>query len=546
MAHLLLRGMPEAPTFDGIATHLNRYFQEIDHLYSSRGIRSTDEQKIQQTKMYLDYDTFDLWDILTPPSTPQTVPRQAPAVPVWTWNAFKDAVRKYYPGSDDDRLYSVNDLEQFVHDTATKGVRSKDELGKYYWKFSLISHYLRSHGYLSQFGLDCLFICGFGDATWARIEHRLSIVEPDHHPDDVYSMDLVFNAAQFLLSGSSTLTPTSRGVPSVSSTVSGTSPSTGLTSSEFPILVAAISTTVASAVRNCVDEICEDQPVQTNNVLTAPAIIDPPAIEETTFDPLPPPTVIRRPTYGYKIIDTIPAPRIAYDDESDSCHSNCYGNVVPVLLGKQTPEDHVEVDSLVELPFSETPASIPQISSDLTLPVPKPGIYSGLFANTVLRVPQTPITSFTISKCAIRQVLEMINTDNIDIRPFISYRPNPMFTLRVLSAQSPPQVPSHVLSQITLPQMMQSYRIWNMGIRGTLCTSPIPSSYSGISEPSDLQSSQVIVRPNQPPVTHAVCYPVYSESFNGRPRLYRRDRRRIVKPKSHKRVRLTYKPRVHH
>src|SRR5271154_859664 len=379
MAHLLLRGMPEAPTFNGIATHLNRYFQEIDHLYSSRGIRPTDEQKIHQTKMYLDYDTCDLWDILMPPSTSQAIPGQAPTVPVWTWNTFKDAVRKYYPGSDDDRLYSVNDLEQFVCNTATKGVCSRDELGKYYWKFSLISHYLRSHGYLSQFGLDCLFIRRFGDATRARIEHRLSIVEPDHHLDDVYSMDLVFNAAQFLLSGSSLLTPTSRGVPSISSTVSGTSLSIGLTSSEFPILVAAISTTVASAVRNCVDEICEDQLVQTNNVLTAPAIIDPPAIEETTFDLLPAPTIIRRPTYGFKIVnyptfESIPAPRTTYANESDSCRSNYYGNVVPVLLGKQTPEDHVEVDSLVELPFSETSTSVLHCSSDLTLSVPKPGI----------------------------------------------------------------------------------------------------------------------------------------------------------------------------
>ena len=73
MATLPFRGTPGAPTFDGIATHLNRYFTDIDDLYSRLGIQPTDQQKVFQAKMYLDFDTCDLWDTLTPPPTSSTI-----------------------------------------------------------------------------------------------------------------------------------------------------------------------------------------------------------------------------------------------------------------------------------------------------------------------------------------------------------------------------------------------------------------------------------------------------------------------------------------
>ena len=111
---------------------------------------------------------------------------------------------------------------------------------------------MKSTGRIDDGGINRLFVNGFGDATRRRIEHRLSIIEPNHHPDDPYSMETVQKAAEFLLSATSSLIPATR---EFSSTVSGTSvsPEREIKAetpmpTDFSALVAALSTSVATAV----------------------------------------------------------------------------------------------------------------------------------------------------------------------------------------------------------------------------------------------------------------------------------------------------------
>jgi hypothetical protein len=452
-----------------------------------------------------------------------------------------------------------------------KGIVSRIDLGKYLREFSLISSYLKRHGRIGQFGLDRLFIHGFGDATRRRIEHRLSIVEPDHHPDDPYPMDIVTNAAQFLLSGTYSLTPTLRGAPPVSSTVSGKPAPPNVSNSESqPVndvseLISVLSTSVATALeealRNQSNVVIANEPVfsitsseDDCGILGSPVVDECASIDELVQtepeEDAPSPTTFSDPEIEEPTVQVVPVQtttsRCSYGfNPVKSTQSDDYGGLAPVLLRQQTPEYPAEVDLSLALPFAET-----YPSSDFVSPIPvfftsKSGIDSGSPANTMNFSVSRSKTSVTIGKRAIQQLLDMMNIDKIDLRPFLRYRFDPTSALRFLSTRSSPQGFRHPLPRITLPQMVQSYRVWNMGIRGAIHASPVPIDYSGICNNVDPQPLPVITQSEQTPDKRIVCYPLYSEYLDGRPRLHLRDRRRNVIPKISKRVRLTYKPRVH-
>src|SRR5436190_10652154 len=78
-------------------------------------------------------------------------------------------------------------------------------MGGYFRDFMRISNYLRQWNRIDQGALDRMYIQGFGNTTRRRIEHRLSIMQPDHHPDNPYPQSMVQEAAQFLLSSTSPL-----------------------------------------------------------------------------------------------------------------------------------------------------------------------------------------------------------------------------------------------------------------------------------------------------------------------------------------------------
>src|SRR4030095_10029178 len=94
----------------------------------------------------------------------------------------------------------VGDLERFVVETATHGVFTRIELGSFYREFKRMADSLMGENRLTTHDWERLYLVGFGDITRRRIEHRLSIKLPDHHPDDVYDMAHVHEAATWLLS----------------------------------------------------------------------------------------------------------------------------------------------------------------------------------------------------------------------------------------------------------------------------------------------------------------------------------------------------------
>jgi len=178
----------------GTPTHLNRFFEDVDLVYTvAGGAAPTDEERIRQCKYYLDYDTHAIWESVSPQG----------AVPAPTWEQFKNTIRGLYPGCDGTRLFAVRDLERFVTESALRGVYTWGDLGQYYREFMRMASHLRVQNRISEGELDRLYIQGFRPITRGKIEQRLLIKHPDDHPDDVQSMARIQEAANFLLSNTS-------------------------------------------------------------------------------------------------------------------------------------------------------------------------------------------------------------------------------------------------------------------------------------------------------------------------------------------------------
>jgi hypothetical protein len=105
-SRLLFRGEPRALTFDGNPLSLNQFFSDINEILQISGLMVSDVEKVAKVKYYVDGDVWRLWDSLRLMHGVQ-----------FSWDKFQKAVQKLYPGLEpDSRLFSVRDLEQFVHE----------------------------------------------------------------------------------------------------------------------------------------------------------------------------------------------------------------------------------------------------------------------------------------------------------------------------------------------------------------------------------------------------------------------------------------------
>jgi hypothetical protein len=62
--------------------------------------------------------------------------------------------------------------------------------------------FLKSKGRMSDLDQSRMFVQGFQPELWATIKNRLAIKFPDHYPDDPYPLSNIYEAAKFVLHGS--------------------------------------------------------------------------------------------------------------------------------------------------------------------------------------------------------------------------------------------------------------------------------------------------------------------------------------------------------
>ena len=184
------RGDRSAPKFDPKQPReLRRYFTDLN-FHIGRAAAMTDEAKKSHACRFVDVDTSELWESL-PEFTDQNS----------NFEAFIKAIYALYPGSEEERKWSVADMDKLVGERSRLGVISLGDLGEYYRQFLAITTFLRGKDRLSSTEQSRAFTRGFQPELGLRISQRLQLKKPDHYPDDPYSLEEIHEAAVYVLHG---------------------------------------------------------------------------------------------------------------------------------------------------------------------------------------------------------------------------------------------------------------------------------------------------------------------------------------------------------
>ncbi|KAG5649052.1 hypothetical protein H0H81_006732 [Sphagnurus paluster] len=190
---------------------LARYFEDLDFLFEDCLIQS-DAAKKRHTARYLDTPTARLWQGLEPSYT------------AGSYEQWKTAIHALYPGTLEDRRYSVRDLEALVNQWSEHGIASLLQLGEFYRQFVAVSSFLVWKQRLSTGEQDRAFQTAFDTQLWTRIYERLIIVDINHHPEDPWPITSVFAAAQYVLHDSTppvmpSITPSAAASPTTPASI---------------------------------------------------------------------------------------------------------------------------------------------------------------------------------------------------------------------------------------------------------------------------------------------------------------------------------------
>jgi hypothetical protein len=107
------------------------------------------------TCRYVDINTTKLWESL-------------PEFAVGTsYNAFKTAIHKLYPGSENDCKWLIADMDKLVGEQLWIGIFNASDLGMYYCSFYNITQFLHMKNCISEAQQSRAFVCGFQSGLWA-------------------------------------------------------------------------------------------------------------------------------------------------------------------------------------------------------------------------------------------------------------------------------------------------------------------------------------------------------------------------------------------
>jgi len=224
------RGERAAPSFDGTATELGRYFSEVEALYDRYNVTDNQERKNGTIKYLattaLEWD-WKASDTLTDPTK--------------TYNEFKAEMCAFYPGSSED-VFTVQHLDALVGERARIGIKNMTDLGAYHLRFRTIAKYLISKNRFSVPEQSRTFLRGLGPELEGQVKSRLQIILPRQNPQDPYNLPDMYEAASYILQGNAPAATTNPGY-------SATNPGIPI-KSEF-------QTEIQSAMRSAVAELGE-------------------------------------------------------------------------------------------------------------------------------------------------------------------------------------------------------------------------------------------------------------------------------------------------
>jgi hypothetical protein len=126
-------------------------------LFGVAGVMDSDQMKTHACQ-YINIDTAELWESL---------PEFAAGT---SYNAFKTAIQKLYPGSENDCKWSITDINKLVSEQLQVGIFNVSDLGMYYCSFYNITQFLHMKNCILEAEQSRAFIHGFQSGLWAQIK----------------------------------------------------------------------------------------------------------------------------------------------------------------------------------------------------------------------------------------------------------------------------------------------------------------------------------------------------------------------------------------
>jgi hypothetical protein len=150
-----MRGHSTAPKFDPTQPHeLHQYFDELNMLFGTCNITDLDQMK-RHACCYLDIDSAELWELVPEFGTGTS------------FNNFRTVIHKLYPGSENDRKWSISDMDKLIREQLRVGIFDASDLGIYYRLFYNITQFLRMKNCISEAKQSQAFVRGFQLGLWA-------------------------------------------------------------------------------------------------------------------------------------------------------------------------------------------------------------------------------------------------------------------------------------------------------------------------------------------------------------------------------------------
>ena len=182
-------GDRNVPCFDSAKPcELTLFFSDLEYHFTRLQMTDGQDKKIH-SRCYVDCDTSDLWESL--PEHDATV----------TYDDYKAAIRRLYPGADSEHKWTVADLTSLTAEYARGGITCLDMFGDYHRQFLIISRFLIAKGRLLLDKQSRSFVTGFSPTLWPHVSQRLQLKFLDHNPNDHFQLQDIEEAACYILHG---------------------------------------------------------------------------------------------------------------------------------------------------------------------------------------------------------------------------------------------------------------------------------------------------------------------------------------------------------
>ncbi|KAG6914865.1 hypothetical protein DXG01_014859 [Tephrocybe rancida] len=183
---------------------LDCFFDELEFLFTACNVTNDGDKKRHATR-YVNFNTSEQWRSLeqykahidvVPAAVPPAPAGPAVAVPQ-TYDMYKAAVIRLYPGASTENRYSIEDLNRLIQNPWNQQIKSIGDFAHYYRQFFQISWWLTKNDQLGTLERDRLFKNGLGAGIWPQLQSRLNISHPTIRPGEPYTIQQIKEAAEF-------------------------------------------------------------------------------------------------------------------------------------------------------------------------------------------------------------------------------------------------------------------------------------------------------------------------------------------------------------